>query len=392
MKLEKSRLGILLLFAASVLLLNGCTTQPMVTASSFDPRHDDLFAPPADVPSLNAIHRLSEEQQAHFLKYSQNPFRAHIPAHQLVYDYLENITSQFNYQEGTFIATETFAQRRGNCMSLAVLTTALAQLAGVEIEYQLVDANPVYELAPDLAVRGVHVRSLLVNPEWQAAEGQFVFQKPGVLIDYFPSGQERFVKNLDAGEYAARFYLNLAVEQMQQANLDQSYWLTVAALQHDPASADALNTLAIIYRRKGSQQDAERIYQYALEKLPNKLLTLRNYELLLVANNRTEEAAKIRARLRQLDDPSPFSWYRGAREAFAQGKLNDAEYFYRRAIERAPYMPELRYGLAQVLATQGDYQLAQAEIEQSLDKLWRTDDRQPYKAKLKWLQRQTSKH
>ena len=90
-------------------------------------------------------------------------------------------------------------------MSLAVLTTALANLANVHVQYQLVDTDPVYELSQALAVRGVHIRSHLVDPDWRPSPQQFTLRKPGLLVDYFPSGEERFVQNLDAEKYAARF-------------------------------------------------------------------------------------------------------------------------------------------------------------------------------------------
>ena len=92
------------------------------------------------------------------------------------------------------------------------------------------------------------------------------------------------------------------------------------------------------------------------------------------------------------DSPSPFSWYRGARDAFAAGDYPEAEYYYKKAIEKAPYIPELRYGLAQALVKQGQLQTARAEIEKSLENVWGSANRLPYKAKLKWLQQQAEAH
>lgn len=378
-----------LLLIVLISLTSACTAVPPVTNEIFNLRNDALFKEKPNIPSIAEVHKLTPAQQDHFLAYLNRSSRAHIPAHELIANYMEGVTENFTYQESTFSAAETFESRRGDCMSLAVLTTALAQIAGVQIEYELVDSDPVFELAPNLAVRGIHVRSHLIDPEWQAPSGQLVFIKPGLVIDYFPSGKERFIENLDKGEYASRFYLNLATEHLQRGDLDKSYWLTIAALEHDAESADALNALAVIYRRKGSAYDAERIYQYAIGKVPNKLSLLRNYELLLSSLGRTQEADHMQVQLRNLDDPSPFSWYRGARQAAKRGEWQDAQFFYKKAIERAPYMPELRYGLAQVLSNQGDYHLAEAEIQKSLENVWSKENRKPYKAKLNWLQTKT---
>ena len=366
-------------------VLGGCTSSPAAQHEAFDPRRDALFDRAVDVVTIDEAHALTSRQQEDFLTYFLDPRIAHTPAHERVYGYLERVTNNFTYQDDTFTAAVTFNQRRGNCMSLAVLTTALARLAGVRVQYQLVDADPVYDLARGIAVHGEHVRTLLIDSEWQAAPGEFTLRKPGLIVDYFPSGNERFVENLDDGAYAARFYLNLAVEKLEQNDLAQSYWLTAAALERDGDSVDALNMLAVIYRRRGSLDSAERVYQHAIGLAPDKLVTLRNYELMLSSLNRDAEARAVRSRLRRLEDPSPFSWVRGARQAFARGELVDAEYFYQRAIERAPYMPELRYGLAEVLVGQGRYLQAQTELERSLDYLRSASSRQPYKAKLHWL-------
>ena len=367
--------------------LGGCASSPAVPEEVFDPRQDDLFSRQASVLSIDSAHALTARQQEDFLAFYRDPRIAHVPAHKRVYNFLEKVTNNFTYQDGTFTAAVTFDQRRGNCMSLAVLTTALAKLVDVPVQYQLVDTDPVYDLARNFAVRGEHVRTHLIDPDWQAEPGEFTLRKPGVIVDYFPSGNERFVANLDEDAYAARFYLNLAVEQLGQGDLPHVYWLTVAALQRDPDNADALNMLAVIYGRQGSFETAERVYQHAIDLAPNKLGTLRNYERMLSSLNREAEARALRSRLRRLGDPSPFGWVRGARQAFARGELIDAEYFYQRAIERAPYMPELRYGLAEVLAGQGRYLQAQTELERSLDYIRGASSRQPYKAKLHWLQR-----
>jgi Tfp pilus assembly protein PilF len=376
----------------SLVFLTGCAAQPTEHQASFDPRHDSLFENYGNIESTEAIHELTESQQQLFLSFFNNPNLAHIAPHKRLYDYLDRITGNFHYQEQTFNASETLALSRGDCMSLAVLTTALAELAGVPIKYQLVDADPVFALSPNLAVRGVHVRSYLIDPDWRAVPNQLMLRQPGLLVDYFPSGKERFIENLSHGEYAARYYLNLATQHLQQGELSKSYWLVVTALEQDQTNADALNTLAVIYRRYGSYEDAERVYQYAINHLPNKLVTLRNYQLMLTSLGRDSEAEALGAQLRELDDPSPFSWYRGARDAFAAGDYPEAEYYYKKAIEKAPYIPELRYGLAQALVKQGQLQTARAEIEKSLENVWGSANRLPYKAKLKWLQKQAEAH
>ena len=84
--------------------------------------------------SIDSAHALTARQQEDFLAFYRDPRIAHVPAHKRVYNFLEKVTNNFTYQDGTFTAAVTFDQRRGNCMSLAVLTTALAKPVDVPVQ------------------------------------------------------------------------------------------------------------------------------------------------------------------------------------------------------------------------------------------------------------------
>ena len=124
------RTGLSLVVCAMWLV--GCAaTVPPPSSPQVDPV---VFAGPGqfgarpDIPDAGDIHALSPVQRDAFLRYLEANSR--IPLNRRVYNYLEPITRDFDYQGDTLMAADALTAGRGNCLSLAIVTTALAQLAG----------------------------------------------------------------------------------------------------------------------------------------------------------------------------------------------------------------------------------------------------------------------
>ena len=86
----------------------------------------DLFGEAPEIIDVDDIYLLTETQQKDFLVYFDHPSMRNIPEHQRVFDYLETITMNFGYHGETYSAQEALSNSSGNCLSLAILTTALA--------------------------------------------------------------------------------------------------------------------------------------------------------------------------------------------------------------------------------------------------------------------------
>ena len=272
------------------------------------PFDSHLFSESLGVSAVTDIFSLSEKQRHDFLEYFNHPSRQNIPAHQRVYDYLEAITTNFTYQGETFNASTALNESSGNCLSLAILTTALAKLVMVETGYQLVDSTPVFESHGSVIYKGLHVRTKLYDPKWQPKEGFLTLRRPGLLVDYFPSDRDRFVSNISETEYTAMYYNNLAGEAISREDNSAAYWLLRKSLELMPDNASAINSMAIVYRRMGDVAKSEEIYQYGIRYLPHSVSLLRNYRVLLKQQERFDEVENINRTLAQLDDPSPFDW------------------------------------------------------------------------------------
>lgn len=372
-----------------VLLLQACAQVTTAPAASAPPWFGDSsrFGAPAVIVTPDALHRLPPEQESAFLEYYHHPSRAQVSPHFRLYTYLENLVNSFEYQSETRTAAETLASKGGNCLSLAILTTALAQLAGVEISYQLMDDRPVFEYQGSVVIKGVHVSSLVYNPEWSEVAGALGMSS-GIRIDYFPELRGRFLANLDRNGYLALYYDNVASDAISRGDYDTAYWNLLESLHYAPDRGASLNMLAVVNRRKGDDATAEGIYRYGIAQADDKLSLLKNYHTLLVANGRHEEAKAIERRLDSMEDPSPLHWLQLARASHANGDWNAAIAYYRRVLKVAPYMHEVHLGIAQAYHASGELRRAESELGMAVSLANRVSTRNLYKAKLLSLRKE----
>jgi Tfp pilus assembly protein PilF len=373
-------------------LLAGCAAQQLQLAEHIEvPAHsvryvlefnETKFGEAPEIIGIEDVFRLSREQEADFLKYFHSPLRRNTPAHERVYTYLQDITMDFGYQGETLTAKEALQSSSGNCLSLAILTTALAKLANVDAAYQLVDSAPIYESHGDIVYKGQHVRTKLFSPGNQVTEGTFTLSRQGVLIDYFPTAGSRFISNITEKEYIAMYYNNLASEAIAREDYNTAFWLLQKTLQLTPDDAGAINSMAVVHRRAGDLEKAEEIYRYGIDYLADKISFLRNYRVLLEQQGRFNEVQQINRRLTALDDPSPFDWLHAGHGAFSEGNFQEAALFYRKAARIAPYLHESYAGLAKAYYMIGDREAAEREFKKALEYTQRPSTRSMYEAKL----------
>lgn len=365
--------------------LTGCSTTavdhngkqpPAWTASS------DRFGDRPSIASPDAVHQLTEEQRRAFQRFLDAPANETKPRHRLVAEYLGEITNNFHYRGETLTASDALDQSAGNCLSLAILTTALARQAGVEIAYQLMDSSPVFESRDNVIERSVHVRSILYDPGRRPERGLFASLRPGIKIDYFRSDTDRFISNIDESEYFAMYYRNIAANAIEAQQLSEAYWILLKSLELTPDNPDALNMLAIVFDRAGEPGISEEIYQYGIDRANRLVGLLRNYGIFLKKQGRYVEAERIDERLQKLDDPNPFDWIDAGQAAYEDGDYRRAELFFMKSIKLAPYLHEGHFGLAKTYFQRGNFRLAERNLAEALSQANELPTRNLYQAKL----------
>lgn len=335
------------------------------------------------------IHRLSASQEKAFLDYFHDPANRRTRPALRLYEYLEETTRAFEYSEHTRTAEQVHRLGGGNCLSLANLTTALARLAGIDTGYQLIKDLPVFEKQGQTILRGAHVRSVLFYgsaPETMARPGVVNvtdwFGRPGLVVDYFPTGRGRYLRRISEAEFTAMYYRNMAVEALVQNDYARAYWFTVVSLDHAPDHADAINMLAVLYRRSGDDQTAEEIYEYGISLGQAGPSLLRNYRAMLTSQDRLDDAREITNLLATLEDASPFDWWFMGEDAYQEKNYSDALAYYKKSVEIAPYLHEGYFGMAKSYDRLGRADAARKAMRQAVEHAGRARFRTLYEAKL----------
>lgn len=346
----------------------------------------ERFGPPGEVPSFEQLLALSDQQRAHFSDfYTAGVNRRHLP-HQRIPAYLSRYLNDIDFGNRTLSVAETIDRQTGNCMSLALVTTALAREAGVKVGWQLADTDPVYSSEGTVIYSANHIQVRLYRSRVASTTG-YTFAMGGeyLLLDYFTDNLPESGQEVSETQMIALVYQNLGVEAMADDDHARAYWLLREALSHDPANHNIYNALAVLYRRAGDPQTAETLFRFALDEFGDRLIVLRNYRKLLLAAGRRDEAAALEQRLLRLPDPDPYPMLALGDEARDEERYGAALAYYRKAQAIAPYLHEIHWKIAGIHAARGDARSAARELERARRKAMVEDDKQRYAAKLRAL-------
>lgn len=362
------------------------STRVWQQASAPLPR-SELFEPSDPVVSFDELLRLTPEQRREFLAWYEAPEHSALKPHRRVSAYLESRLSNVLFDHQTRGAAEALAHGKGNCLSLALVTTAVSRLAGIENDWQLTSDNPIYSSNGSVIYSANHVHLRLYDPTYAPKPGHITLRRPLVLIDYFTDRPPFGGRTLNETQVTGLTYQNLAAEALAAGELSTSFQFAMQGVESDPANAELFNILGLLHQRKRAWATAEAHFRHALTVDPESLVTLRNLEALLVRQNRDEEAWQITLRIVALPDHDPFPLIEFGDQALAEGQIEAALRYYRRARELAPYLHQIHARIARAYRLTGRHALAYRSLKQALALSGTGDKRKRYGSKLEQLGR-----
>ncbi len=350
---------------------------PKLLSSSF-------FGEPKSVIPIEQVYSLTAKQKQHFLEVFNSEQDSMKEPHKRVYQYLENHLTDFNYYSDTLNASESLIQNRGNCLSLAILTKTLADLAGVKIAYQLVETAPVFKKEGNIIVSSQHIRSVLYSPVPKNPDGWLII-RGRIYIDYFPTFRSHLLREVDEAEFKSMYYTNKAAESMIRKDDNLAFWYLDAALGLKSNHSHAINMMALLHENVGYPDIAEKLYLYGIEYSQENLDLLNNYHSLLKSQQRTSEAKKIAEQIGHKNNLNPYKWISLGNTAYNSREYNKAIRYYRKANKLAPYLHEGFAGIARSKIQLGNPSYAKKAINQALENTHDNNTRKLYQAKLDML-------
>lgn len=344
------------------------------------------FGPAPAIIAAEQLFALSPKEQQAFLDYYNDGSQRKVLGHRRLYNYISSYLSNFNYYSQTHTAQQAIDLNSGNCLSLAILTTAYANLANIKISYNEMTSAPIFSKDGQFEFESGHVVSKLLDPTFKPQSGILYITKPQIVVDYFPTKDNWMGAKVKPDQFIAMYYRNLSADELAQNNYRHAAWLAVKSLQYAPNDLAGINLIAVIHRRLGMAAKAETLYKHGLTLAKQtgrgNLMLLSNYHLLLTRQGRINEANAIKQTLDKTDDPSPFHWLKLADEALAENKLNRAQRYYQKVIEKAHYLPYGYEGLAKVYYLKGRVREAKKYFNMALQRTHDDNTEKRYEAKL----------
>ncbi|MES2019156.1 MAG: tetratricopeptide repeat protein [Pseudomonadota bacterium] len=377
------------LFSASLLLLvGGCATPPPPFPPATDLFSDATFHAPAQPLRTDQLFALSPAMRA---KIDNPAFRASMrragPEHGLVDALYNHKELQLDYEASvTRDAAGTFAEGKGNCLSLVIMTAAFAKALELDVIFQSVLVEEQWSRSGDIYMASHHVNLSLPlrNAHSGARTGATL------TIDFLPAEDaERFgTRSIEEQTIMVMYMNNRAAEELAAHNLDQAYWWARAAIEKDPSYVVAYNTLGVIYQRHGDMALAERAFRRALVHEPENTNAMSNLIPVLASLGKQAESQQLAAQLLQIQPTPPFYYFQRGMKAMREARYADARDMFQREVKRSPYYHEFHFWLAIAHLRLGDSNEADNEITRALDTSTSDNATRVYSAKLAYMRAQ----
>ena len=332
------------------------------------------------VPTEQAIFQLPNSEIDAFLAYVDSQRQNDLTDDIIVYNYIERSLKDFSYHGDTLTAEQTIELAHGNCISLAILTQAYANLIDLETGFQEMTSEPVFAKEGNVVFIANHFRTKLYRPFIEEA-GQITAIQPGVLIDYFPSRGSFYVGSATYDDLIAKYYSNLAADALLENDYNQVYSLLIKANQYTPNDVELFNLAAILHRRVDDKITSQKIYQTALDQQLQSLNLLSNYKV-LAEDIGNEMLVEQLSSLLTAQEKDPYELIALGESEALSGRLMNAKRHINKAMEKAPYLAEPYVALAKIRYQQGNLNDAHKLLKQAM-KLERDQlQRNVYAAKL----------
>ena len=343
-------------------LLTACASAPVVQhpAHLFD---DKLFAPPTERIRADDIFAVSDAMRRYLMVDIASQLQAKGPQYGLI-DAL-NSKSQLKVQYDsatTRNAAQTFDSRAGNCLSLVIMTAALARELGMSVHFQSVFVDETWSRSGDLYFTIGHV-NLTIGKRYHDIKSR-IDDNVMITIDFNPPVENKSYHTWAINEQTvmAMYMNNRSAEALARGQINDAYWWVREAIKQDPGFLSAYNTLGVVYRRHGNTAAAEQSLSYALARDPSNTQTMSNLAMVLGDLGRMDESRILTEKVERRQPYAPFHFFTLGSAAMQAGDFKMARDMFQRELARDPYNHEFHFWLAVAFAQLGDMEQSKRHL------------------------------
>ncbi|GAB2706890.1 tetratricopeptide repeat protein [Aliiglaciecola aliphaticivorans] len=287
------------------------------------------------------------------------------------------------------VASETFQRRAANCLSMSIMTYALAKEAGFSVRFQDVQIPEYWTRRAGYSLLNGHINLMIMPRE----PGVIHLINTGMQVDFDPQNpQKSFPKRIvTKRSVTSMFYNNKGADALLSESYSEAYAYFKKAALLSPDFVSTWINLGILYRLVGDYESAENTYKHALQLDEDNLTGWENLAFLYETVGRRDEAEAITSRIERVRSDNPFHHFIQGEQSFENKEFELALQHYRNALKLDRSKHEIYFGLAKVYYELGDVRRSQLYLKKAKNRARSYQDQDRYQGKLDLLSRDDSK-
>ena len=368
---------------AICILLSACSTTKVQVNVPQHLFNDAAFTQSTPAPNPQAIFQVSEEMRQFIAKEIVTQIRSSSHQRALFNALYTKAQLKLEYDSSyTRNASETFATRSGNCLSLVIMTAAIAKEMGLDISYQNVFVPEMWSRSGALYFNVGHVNIVLGKRHFD--DRNHLDKNYQMTIDFYPPEDTAGQRTVEIAEntIVSMYFNNRAAESISEGKLEQAYQFARAAISADPSFVAPYNTLAVVYLRSKHAALAYASLSHALQLEPNNKVAMSNIIQAAEETGREDEAKQFSARLASLQPFPPFHFFKLGMKAMEEMDYRVAKQHFQKELDRAPDYHEFHFWIGMAHLRLGEVKLAEQHFNAAKSNSTSNKDHAIYSAKL----------
>ena len=283
------------------------------------------------------------------------------------------------------VAIETFANQAANCLSLTIMTYAMAKHAGYDATFYEVEIPEYWTRRDGVNLLNGHI-NLRISLHNNSKKNQI--SEDYIDVDFDPQAiRDDFNRNaVSKNKVIAMFYNNKGADALLAGNDLLAYaYFKEAATFYDGFGSTWVN-LGVLYRRLEQFDLAQASYENAIAIDDDNFTAWENLSLLYRLQGKDEDAENIRRKVIAKREANPFYHYILGEEALDIGKPDEAVAHFNRARRLDRTRHEILFGLGKAHLELGDIARAKKFMELAAKHAVDAQDEYRYLNKVSMLQ------
>lgn len=283
------------------------------------------------------------------------------------------------------VASQTFQNRAANCLSMSIMTFALAKELGFDVRFQDIEIPEYWTIREGQSLLNRHI-NLQIIPR-QKNQIHFHFINRGFEVDFDAQAtRQHFPKTLlKLKQVVAMFYNNNGAEALLKRNYVKAYAYFRAAILQSPDLSSALANLGYLYRLTGHYRFSENAYLQAIKEDKNNLSAWGNLAHLYRYLGDDQKAMDIVIRVSRKRSSNPFFHINMGDKAFENEQWQVALEHYQRALKLDKSYHEVYFGLGKTYFELGNVQRSHHYLKLAKKKSRTEQEQAVYQGKIDML-------